>query len=122
MLRTLLGSEVQSNLYNGFSINRGAFPKMYDINEEWISEEGVFSSVGSSSPDGTSFGMEIYMLSDEQRAQVLGWMESVSTPYLADSVLENAVYNAGSEYMRGTCSLEEAVKIIGQSVDIYLSE
>lgn len=122
MLRTLLGSEVQSNLYNGFSINRGAFPKMYDINEEWISEEGVFSSVGSSSPDGTSFGMEIYMLSDEQRAQVLGWMESVSTPYLADSVLENAVYNAGSEYMRGTCSLEEAVKMIGQSVDIYLSE
>ena len=122
MLRTLLGSEVQSNLYNGFSINRGAFPKMYDINEEWISEEGVFSSVGSSSPDGTSFGMEIYMLSDEQRAQVLGWMESVSTPYLADSVLENAVYNAGSEYMRGTCSLEEAVKMIKQSVDIYLSE
>lgn len=122
LMKTLLGSEVQSHLYNGFSINREAFPEMYNINEEWINEEGVFSSIGSSNPDGTSFGMDIYMLSDEQRAQVLEWMETVSTPYIADTVLENAVYNVGVEYMRGGCSLEEAGKMIQQNVDIYMSE
>lgn len=95
---------------------------MYDVNEEWINEEGVFGSIGTSSPDGTSFGMEIYILSEEQKNQVEEWMETVSTPYLTDSVLESAVYQIGTEYFRGSMSLDEAVKEIEQSVAIYMSE
>ena len=122
MVKTLLGNENQSNLYAGFAVNKGAFPKMYDVNEEWINEEGVFGSIGTSSPDGTSFGMEIYILSEEQKNQVEEWMETVSTPYLTDSVLESAVYQIGTEYFRGSMSLDEAVKEIEQSVAIYMSE
>jgi len=122
MVKTLLGNESQSNLYYGFSVNKGAFPKMYDINEDWINEEGVFSSIGSSSPDGKSFHMEIYILSEEQRQTVQEWMETVSTPYLEDTVLESAVYNIGIEYFRDIISLDEAVETIAQSVEIYLSE
>ena len=95
---------------------------MYDINEEWISEDGVFSSIGTSSPDGTSFGMEIYILSEEQKKQVQEWMETVSTPYFTESVLESAVYEIGTQYFRGAMSLDEAVKEIEKSVTIYMSE
>lgn len=122
MLKTLLGNENQSNLYYGYAINKEAFPKMYDINEEWINEDGVFSSIGSSSPDGKSFGMEIYILSDEQKQTVLKWMETVSTPYLEDTVLESAVYNVGTEYFRDLMSLDEAVETIARSLEIYMSE
>lgn len=122
MVRTLLGNESQSNLYYGFSVNKAAFPKMYDINEEWISEDGVFGSIGTSSPDGTSFGMEIYILSEEQKKQVQEWMETVSTPYFTESVLESAVYEIGTQYFRGAVSLDEAVKEIEKSVTIYMSE
>lgn len=122
MLKTLLGNENQSNLYSGFAVNKGAFPKMYDINEEWISEEGIFSSIGSSSPDGKSFHMNIYMLSEEQRQTVQKWMETVSTPYLEDTVVETAVYNAGIEYFRDLASLDEAVESIVRGLEIYMSE
>ena len=122
MVKVLLGNENQRNLYYGFAVNKGAFPQMYNINEEWIGEDGVFASIGSSSPDGTSFGMSIYILSDEQKRQVQEWMETISTPYYMDSVLESAVYQIGTEYFRDNMSLDEAVKEIEQSVAIYMSE
>lgn len=122
MVRLLLGKESQSNLYYGFSVNKEAFPEMYNINESWVSEEGVFASMGSSSPDGKSIGMEIYILSDEQKKQVQGWMETISTPYIMDTVLENAIYSAGIEYIRGMISLDEAVSAISQRAYLYMSE
>lgn len=49
-------------------------------------------------------------------------METISTPYYMDSVLESAVYQIGTEYFRDNMSLDEAVKEIEQSVAIYMSE
>jgi hypothetical protein len=49
-------------------------------------------------------------------------METVSTPYFTESVLESAVYEIGTQYFRGAMSLDEAVKEIEKSVTIYMSE
>ena len=51
-----------------------------------------------------------------------GWIEGAKTPYIEDTVIEEAVYVEGAEYFKGKKSLEEAVNAIEQSIAIYMSE
>ena len=49
-------------------------------------------------------------------------METVSVPYLEDAVLEEAVYEAGSNYLRGEQSLEETLDSIEKKASLYMKE
>ena len=51
-----------------------------------------------------------------------GWIEAAKTPYIEDTVIEEAVYAEGAGYIQGNESLEEAVSAIEQSIAIYMSE
>lgn len=49
-------------------------------------------------------------------------LSSVHTPYLADTVVEDTVREAGKQYLQGGCSLEEALQKIEEKLEIYMSE
>ena len=66
--------------------------------------------------------MAIYWFTDEQKQLTQDWIKGLSTAYVPDTVLENAVYEEGESYMKGEQSLDEAVNAIEQRVAIYMSE
>ena len=49
-------------------------------------------------------------------------MESADTPYMADIVFEQAIFEEGEKYIRGNQSLEETLKEIRNQLAIYMSE
>lgn len=56
------------------------------------------------------------------RRKRLKRIEAADTPYIEDTVLENAVYEGGIPYMRGEMSLEDAVTAIEKKIWIYMAE
>lgn len=50
------------------------------------------------------------------------WIAGLDTPYLGDTVLENAVYAEGIAYIEGRKELDKTVEAITDSVEIYLYE
>ncbi|MDE6204052.1 MAG: extracellular solute-binding protein [Lachnospiraceae bacterium] len=122
MLKVLLGRDNQSSLYKGFSVTEAGFEEMFKIEESYINDEGIYSYIGSSGRDGIGVDMAIYWFTDEQKQLTKDWIHGLSTAYIPDTVLENAVYEEGESYIRGDKSLDEAVNAIEQKVSIYMSE
>lgn len=75
-----------------------------------------------SNAEGLEIRMNIYPSSEEQIADLRKCIEAADAPYIEDVMLENAVYEAGIQYMQGAQSLEEAMDAIGQKVWIYMAE
>lgn len=125
-LRTLMSKEVQELLYEGFAVNQAALK--VQMSPEWKSEGKIAApgeicgSIGSSWGDGTSFSMEIYIPTEEETQELYDSFCALDTPYIADSVIEEAVVEAGAAFIRGEISLDEAVSEIEKNVAIYLSE
>lgn len=122
MIEVLLGAENQENLFYGLAVHKEALKKSFEVNEEYISEEGIFSILGLSTGDGLQYTFNIYVMEPEQMEILNGWIEGAKTPYIEDTVIEEAVYAEGAEYFQGKKSLEEAVNAIEQSIAIYMSE
>lgn len=122
MIKVLLGAENQEELFYGLSVHKDALEKSFEVDEKFISEEGIFSSLGISTGDGRSYSFRIYVMEPEQMETLKGWIEAVKTPYMEDTVIEEAVYAEGAGYIKGNESLEEAVSAIEQSIAIYMSE
>lgn len=66
--------------------------------------------------------LTIYRPNQPQVADLQAYMESVKTPYMEDSVLEEAVYEEGIAYMQGRKSLSDALDSIEKKMAIYLAE
>jgi len=49
-------------------------------------------------------------------------METVTVPYIEDTMLEEAVYEAGAAYLRGEQSLEDTLDAIGKRASLYMAE
>ena len=92
------------------------------IDENYISEDGIYSQVASSDGEGHYVEMNIYWPDEEQIDALRKRMESVSTPYIEDTRLEDAVYEEGAKYMQGIESLDEAVAAIEEKVALYMAE
>lgn len=121
-LRLLLGKENQSSTFAGFPVNRAAFEEGCIPDETNIDENGVYGSVASSDGEGNYVEMDIYWPDEEKISQLRSQMESLSTPYIEDSLLEEAVYEEGSRYMQGEESLEEAIAAIEDKIALYMAE
>ena len=87
-----------------------------------MSEDGEFSSLGLSTGDGRSYTFHVYWIDDEQKQELMNWVEEADTPYIQDPVLEETVYTQGADYIRGVRSLDQAVDAIEQELAIYMSE
>lgn len=121
-IQTLLGSEVQELLYTGLPINKKAFEAVTTPDPNQISSEGGYMTYGMSDMEGNSFYWDVYWPTVEQVQLLKEWITSADTPYISDVVLEEAVYAAGEEYMKGIIDIDTAMKQIIEKTEIYLAE
>lgn len=125
----IMGTQVQSLLYDGFMVNQSALQEQ--LSNQWkIFQNGdtdaaygePSSSVGGSYADGREFHMDIYMPTKEEFQKLYTICSRVKTPYVADTVVENAVIEIGAQYLKGQLSLDEAVQKIKARVELYMAE
>lgn len=121
-LGVLFGVENQSSLFNGFAVNREAFHKILQEVQEELGDDEVYSSVSMMDEDGQIFMLTVYWPSESQLAELQRWMETAKVPYIEDTVLEEAVYEAGTAYLQGTQSLEDTLGAIEKKVSLYMAE
>jgi len=121
-LRMMLGTSVQGTIEFGMPMNKKALAVRYEYDESELDEGGAQSAVSFSDADGLAFGYDIFPVDQEGIAQLEAWIAALNTPYLCDTVLEDAVYTQGAKYLEGTQDIDAAVKAIADSVGIYLYE
>lgn len=125
----IMGTQVQSLLFEGFMTNQKALEEQ--LSPQWkVMQNGgmdvdygeVSSSVGGSTGDGREYSMNIYMPTKEEYQTLYDHCLKVRTPYVADSVVEDAVISVGGQYLDGYLTLDEAVQKIMTKVEIYAAE
>lgn len=121
-IRLCLGKENQSNLYDGLAVNKAAFEESFIIDESMLGEDGAYSWESMSDNDGLRLDFITYQSTESQIAELMKCIEAADTPYIEDTVLEEAVYKEGVAYMQGAQSLEEAVSAIEKKISIYMAE
>ena len=120
-LRQLLGKENQSSLYMGFAVNKAAFDIMRAESEEAEDDE-VYGDVSMMDEDGRWVNLTSYRPTVEEVRALQNWIESANIPYIEDDLLEEAVYEAGAEYLKGSQSLEDTLYAIEKKVALYMAE
>ena len=95
---------------------------MFTPKEEFLGENGEYGGVCTMDEEGNMIDFTIYWATDEQIASLREEMATVNTAYVPDSMLEDAVFRQGIDYMNGTQSLEQALNGIEQAAAIYMAE
>ena len=116
-----LQAEVQAE-FGGLPLNRAGYDIQFTTDESYLGpyNERLYLSVNSA--DGTTVDYTIYWPSDEEIAALKTLLASADTAYIPDGVLEDAVFDNGSRYMRGQQTLEEALDEIEKAMTIYMAE
>lgn len=120
-LKEFLGKEVQMSL-GGFGVNKAAFDEMLAADREEAGENNMYGSMAMIDEDGVEVYLDVYYPEEEELDTLKGWMESANTPYIADIVFEQAIFEEGAEYIQGNQSLEETLNAVRNQLAIYMSE
>lgn len=120
-LKLFLGEENQESL-GGFGVNRKALDRLFTPQEKYLGENGEYGSIAMTDEDGLEVYMDVYVADQEELAELYDWIESASTPYIADLVLEKAVFEEGEKFILGEEGLEETLDGIEQRLAIYMAE
>ncbi len=120
-LKEFMGKEVQMSL-GGFGINKAAFDELLTVDKEELGENNQYGSMAMMDEDGVEVSLDVYYPEEEELKALKNRMESADTPYMADIVFEQAIFEEGEEYIRGNQSLEETLKEIRNQLAIYMSE
>ncbi len=121
-LKTCLGIENQSYLYDSLAVNKAAFDESFRMPETAADSGGVYGSVVTDGEDGNLIQLIYYWPEEEEVSRYKKYIEALNTAYIEDDVVESAVYEAGIAWFQGTKELDEAVDAIEKKVSIYLSE
>ena len=116
-----LSAEVQ-NGYSGFSLNQEAFDMQFAPDERWLGENNEYSYQSMTYENGLELTFVGYWPTDERIAAFKKQLTLADTAYIPDTVLEDAVFKNGRHYIRGECTLEEALEEIEKAVAIYMAE
>lgn len=110
-----LGAEV------GLPVNRTIYE---DVNYWTQGTPGKAISFTSSENNETGeyVELEICLPSEETAKEIIDLGKTLTIPSKDNSIVQNAVLDAGTRYIDGDISLEEAVSAITQEVNLYLSE
>lgn len=122
LLNVLLGTKDITSL--GFPVNQAAFEEgLYpDDYDDYAASGDSYSTLGYLTEDGKMFTWEIYWFDEKMADELRNRMRTVDTPYVRNAALEEAVFEAGVDYMKGDGSLEEAVADVEKGLAIYLAE
>ncbi len=121
-VRMMLGATVQESMQMGIPVNKKALPAQFAYDESDLGEDGGQFYTGFSTKDGKSVNYTIYPVNQDGIDRLEQWIAALETPYLCDSVLEEAVYAEGAKYLEGVQDIDETVRAIADSVEIYLYE
>ena len=106
----------------GFGINKEAFNEMLTVDGKDLGENNQYGSMAMMDEDGVEVYLDVYYPEEEELNTLKGWMESADTPYIADIVFEQAIFEEGAEYIQENQSLEETLDAIRNQLAIYMSE
>lgn len=106
----------EADIDEGFPVNKEVFANL--ANGKNIME----SDIGSSDRNGKEISYRLTIPTDEEMKRLLEIAESLTTPTLMDSTIQDTVLTYGEKVLSGEISLEEGVKTIIQKVDLYLQE
>ena len=127
-LQICMSIENQSNLYNGLPINRAALNDTFSSNKdssnsnESTPDTQPYDTEFLADSEGRLISIDIYQPNEDAIAMLCTCIEDADTPYIANKVLEDAVYEQGVAYLQGDISLDEAVNSIGKKLSIYMTE
>ena len=120
-LKEFLGKEVQVSL-GGFGVNRAAFEEMITVDKKELGENNLYGAMAMIDEDGVEVSLDVYYPEEEELNVLKNWMESADTPYMADTVFEQTIFEEGAKYIQGSQSIEETIKEIRNQLAIYMSE
>lgn len=121
-IRVCLGKENQSYLFNGYAVNQAAFDESFIYDGSQGLTEGTCGMLELPDENGSRVKLDIYWPDEEQLARLRNCIETADTPYIEDTFLEEIVYEAGTEYMCGNISLDEALDAIEKKTALYFAE
>ncbi|WP_310604694.1 ABC transporter substrate-binding protein [Anaerosporobacter sp.] len=104
------------NVDEGLPVNKTVFSNL--ANGENVAEY----SVGGSNKEGKIIGYELKIPTAEEMKSLLNVAESLSTPFLMESVVQDAVETFGEKVLTGEISVDDGVNAIVQKVNLYLKE
>lgn len=118
----MLSPAVLDVLEFGFPMNKKSMAEKFAYDESQLDENGGQYSESFMNKDGETFGFTIFPVEKNGVDNLEKWIAGLDTPYLGDTVLENAVYTEGAAYIEGKQDIDAAIKAIADSVEIYLYE
>lgn len=116
----LLQRALDGEAWDGFPVGKEKCREELLIN---FNEEGSqYGGMSVMDENGTALSLDIYPSSKEEVEHLMRQAESAAMPYVKDSVLEDAVREAGSRVLAGEMSEEDGVAAVQKKVAIYMAE
>lgn len=119
-IQLLLGKDVQKFTHYGYPINQKAFEECFVVDEYDV--DGSYLTLGMTIEDGTTLTWNAYVPNQQQIDQLTDWVMQAKTPYISDSIIEEAIYTEGANYLCGEQDLDTAIQTILDKISIYIEE
>lgn len=116
-LELMLSEKAGSN--SGFYANKAVNEGNISLNREG---DGLIGSMTIETEDGNLGALDVYGLTEEDMTWFDTTMQSLKTPYLPGSILENAVLETGVKVLEGEMDIPEAMTEIQGKVKLSLAE
>ena len=116
-----LSVDVQSG-YDGYPLNRAAFDMLFPSDETKMGPGRERGTIIITSEEGIQFTYDYSWPTDDEIAIYKEQIAALNTAYISDSVLEEAVFGNGIDYINGQQTLEETLDKIEKAAAIYMAE
>ena len=120
-LTDFLGDEILESM-GGFPVSKTAMEQAFVPNPQDYVEGQPMYYTSSSDLEGNMIKEQIWWPVDGDLEPFYRMVEEVTVPYVQDTVLEEAVYQAGTAYFEGASTLEEAWDELQSQISLYMAE
>lgn len=120
LLRVLLGKE--NGAFGDFVTNKAAFEENLIPERDDVSDDEPISYWAGSDEDGNYLEGKTYWMNEARKDTLRGWVDTVTTPYLKDAMLEETICTEGIKYIEGSQNMEETIDAIEKKISIYMAE
>lgn len=116
----LVESLLEESYWTGLSLHKERLRK--DLRANDTGDGSSYASAGGEREDGEMIYLEIYPASEEETEKLIQIAEAAKVPYVADRVLEQAVWETGEKVLRGEMTAPEGAKEAAGWVSLYMAE
>lgn len=117
----LLGEMLDGEGWRGMPVGKEKCKERFLIN--MTEDGGSYGAMGIASQDGSNYiALDIYPASEDEIELLFETIMEGRTPYVRDSVMEDAVCIAGEKVLKGEISALEGAEEVVQKTAIYMSE